>query len=125
MGLLCIRNSSVASEDTATGLPIEGRTSTCVARLRKLALIVAGTCEWVVEAASSALSVGHREAAARDGFRERSFTGDGRDRISAASGDLTQARQISAALPVAEDHVLALKPSLRESLREPLTRLTN
>jgi hypothetical protein len=42
MDLLCIRNSSMASEDTAAGLPIEGRTLTCLAGLRKLALIVAG-----------------------------------------------------------------------------------
>jgi len=41
MGLLCIRNSSVAREDTATGLPIEGSISTWVARLRKVDLMVA------------------------------------------------------------------------------------
>jgi hypothetical protein len=42
MDLLCIRNSSMANEDTAAGLPIEGRTLICLAGLRKLALIVAG-----------------------------------------------------------------------------------
>lgn len=71
MGLLCTRNRSMASEDTAVGVPMEDNICTCDARLRIVALIgqvlsPEENCRLLTVA-----SVRRGVRAARDGFRPR------------------------------------------------------